>query len=186
MSTHVTADDKKKFIQWLVKKYKFKRRESIWILNYIKNNHNDILDNIHFVEDAHYCPRAIVMSTSKTDSIPFRYYDGNLATADAEKSFHELRLNPDKKMYIQINILNGYEQMEYLTVLEENEYNTGSIKSLNYVLKDIEDLVEDIVSKLSHIEIKKRIDVALDSGDEESFMMYSDMLKEYQVFQTTI
>ena len=65
-----------------------------------------LLQNVHFTDEAHYCPRAMVISTTKSESIPFRFYKGNLMTADAEKSFHDLRLHEDEKMYIQLNFPN--------------------------------------------------------------------------------
>ncbi len=65
-----------------------------------------LLENIHFVEEAHYCPRAIVMSSVEHNGVPFRFYKGNIMTSDAEKSFHDLRLNPDESIYIQLNFPN--------------------------------------------------------------------------------
>ena len=106
MTASVSVLDKKEFVRWFLKKYQMKRRECVWILNYLLS-HDELLENIHFVEEAHYCPRAMVMSTTDSIGIPFRFYKGNIMTADAEKSFHDLRLHPDEEMYIQLNFPNS-------------------------------------------------------------------------------
>ena len=99
MTAMVPVATKKEFVRWFLKRYKLKRRECVWILNYLLS-HEQILQNVHFTDEAHYCPRAMIISTTKSESIPFRFYKGNLMTADAEKSFHDLRLHPKMKRCI--------------------------------------------------------------------------------------
>ena len=79
----VPLNEKKAFIRWFLKNFQLKRREGVWILNYLLSN-DDLLEHVHFVDEAHYCPRAIVMSTVDTTSIPFRFYKDNIMTSDAE------------------------------------------------------------------------------------------------------
>ena len=43
-------------------------------------------------------------------------------TADAEKSFHDLRLHEHEDMYIQLNFPNVPPSAQYLAVLEDNPY----------------------------------------------------------------
>ena len=105
----------------VLKNYQLKRRECVWILNYLLSN-DDLLKRIRFVEEAHYCPRAMVMSTVDSTGVPFRFYKGNVMTADAEKSFHDLRLHEQEDMYIQLNFPNIPPSAQYLAVLEENPY----------------------------------------------------------------
>ena len=102
MTASVSVMEKKEFVRWFLKRYQMKRRECVWILNYLLS-HDDLLQKVHFVEEAHYCPRAMVMSVTESTGVPFRFYKGNLMTADAEKSFHDLRLHPNEDMYIQLN-----------------------------------------------------------------------------------
>ena len=105
MTSSVPIADKKNFVRWFLKNFQLKRRECVWILNYLLSN-DELLENIHFVEEAHYCPRAIVMSSVDSNGVPFRFYKGNIMTSDAEKSFHDLRLYPNENMYIQLNFPN--------------------------------------------------------------------------------
>ena len=115
MTAMIPVAAKKDFVRWFLKRYKLKRRECVWILNYLLS-HEHLLQNVHFTDEAHYCPRAMVMSTTGSESIPFRFYKGNLMTADAEKSFHDLRLHPDDKMYIQLNFPNRHSCPQYASV----------------------------------------------------------------------
>jgi uncharacterized protein YpiB (UPF0302 family) len=51
---NITVDEKKDFIHWFLNHYSLKRREAVWILNYLIS-HESILDNLHFVEDVKDC-----------------------------------------------------------------------------------------------------------------------------------
>ena len=43
-------------------------------------------------------------------------------TTDAEKSFHDIRLNRDEDIYIQLNFKSSFQNANYVAVLEENPY----------------------------------------------------------------
>lgn len=93
--TPVSINEKKEFIRWFLNHYQLKRRESVWILNYLMS-HDQLMEKVHFVEEAHLCPRGIIMSTHCVDNVPFRFYKDNIMTTDAEKSFHDIRLNREE------------------------------------------------------------------------------------------
>lgn len=176
MTSSIPILDKKAFIRWFLKNYQLKRRECVWILNYLLSN-DRILENIHFVEEAHYCPRAIVMSSVESNGIPFRFYKGNVMTSDAEKSFHDIRLNPDESMYIQINFPNIPPHQTYLAALEENPYMP---KYLHISEKDrviAEQLLKNSMLAFQEEKILREIDEALDSGDKERFFELSNLLQ---------
>ena len=92
MATPVSVNEKKDFIRWFLNHYQLKRRECVWILNYLMS-HDQLMEKVHFVEQAQYCPRGLIMSTHCVDKVPFRFYKENVMTTDAEKSFHDIRLN---------------------------------------------------------------------------------------------
>ncbi|WP_332648734.1 ReoY family proteolytic degradation factor [Lysinibacillus sp. 54212] len=176
MTSSIPILDKKEFIRWFLKNYQLKRRECVWILNYLLSN-DRILENIHFVEEAHYCPRAIVMSSVESNGIPFRFYKGNIMTSDAEKSFHDIRLNPEEGMYIQINFPSIPPHQSYLAVLEENPYMP---KYLHISEKDrviAEQLLKNSMLAFQEEKILREIDEALDCGDKERFFELSNLLQ---------
>ncbi|MEC1179088.1 ReoY family proteolytic degradation factor [Metasolibacillus meyeri] len=182
MASSVPIAEKKIFVRWFLKNYQLKRRECVWILNYLLSDEK-LLENVCFVEEAHYCPRAIVMSSVESNGVPFRFYKGNIMTADAEKSFHDLRLNPDEVMYIQINFPNIPPHQVYLAVLEENPYMP---KYLHISEKDrilAEQLLKDSMRAFQEEKLLKEIDEALDQGDKNRFFELSSLLQALQHVQ---
>ncbi|AWE07001.1 hypothetical protein DCE79_06115 [Lysinibacillus sp. 2017] len=176
MTYSVPLHDKKVFIRWFLKNFQLKRREGVWILNYLLSN-DELLENVHFVDDAHYCPRAIVMSTVETTSIPFRFYKENIMTSDAEKSFHELRLNAQKSMYVQLNFPNIPPDPLYLAVLEENPYVPNDVVINEKDRIAAEKLLENSLYEFQEQQILNEIDAALDAGDKERFFELSNLLQ---------
>ena len=172
----VPLNDKKVFIRWFLKNFQLKRREGVWILNYLLSN-DELLKNVHFVEDAHYCPRAIVMSTVDTTSIPFRFYKENIMTSDAEKSFHELRINAQQSMYVQLNFPNIPPDPVYLAVLEENPYIPNDVVVSEKDRIVAEKLLENSLYEFQEQQLLKEIDVALDAGDKDRFFELSNLLQ---------
>ncbi|MFJ7826252.1 Uncharacterized protein YpiB, UPF0302 family [Psychrobacillus sp. OK028] len=179
MTASVSVGEKKEFVRWFLKKYQMKRRECVWILNYLIS-HETLLNNVHFVEEAHYCPRAMIMSVTTSSGIPFRFYKGSIMTADAEKSFHDLRLHPEEDMYIQLNFQMMPPSPEYLAVLEENPYMP---KYLQISEKDkliAEDIVSESLYSFQVEQLKKQIDQAIDEKNKEKFMELSELWKQIQ------
>lgn len=176
MASSIPIVDKKAFVRWFLKNYQLKRREGVWILNYLLSN-DTLLENIHFVEEAHYCPRAIVMSTVDSNGIPFRFYKGNIMTSDAEKSFHDLRLNPKDSMYVQLNFPNIPPDQAYLAVLEENPFMPQHLYINEKTRVLAEQLLQHSMLAFQEQKILKEIDDALDAGDKDRFFELSNLLQ---------
>lgn len=177
MTAMVSVAAKKDFVRWFLKRYKLKRRECVWILNYLLS-HEQLLKNIHFTDEAHYCPRAMIMSTTESESIPFRFYKGNIMTADAEKSFHDLRLYENEKMYIQLNFPNNHTCANYASVREENPFLPDSLRVSETDRWIAKRLAEESITAMNEELLKKGIDEALDKEDKETFIKLSTMLNE--------
>lgn len=175
MQTPISVQDKKSFIQWFLDHYQLKKRESVWILNYLVN-HNEILANVHFVREVKFCPRGIIMTSHCSEESPFRFYKNHLVTTDAEKSFHDIRLNQHEPLYIQLNFENAKQNSFYVAVLEENPY----IPDEYFITKKDQDLARQLLEK-SLYEYKrntliKEIDYSLDEMDQKKFMRLVDQL----------
>lgn len=121
MNTPVSVNEKKDFVKWFLNNYQLKQRECVWILNYLMS-HDQLMHKVHFVEHAKYCPRGLVMSANCVKDTPFHFFKQNVMTTDAEKSFHDIRLNRDEDIYIQLNFKSSFQNANYVVVLEENPY----------------------------------------------------------------
>ncbi|MFJ7973905.1 ReoY family proteolytic degradation factor [Psychrobacillus sp. NPDC096389] len=179
MTASVSVGEKKEFVRWFLKKYQMKRRECVWILNYLIS-HETLLNNVHFVEEAHYCPRAMIMSVTTSSGIPFRFYKGSVMTADAEKSFHDLRLHPEEDMYIQLNFQMLPPSPEYLAVLEENPFMPKYLHISEKDKRIAEDMLAESLHSFQVEQLKKQIDEAIDENNKEKFLELSALWKQLQ------
>lgn len=177
MATPVSVNEKKEFIRWFLNRYQLKRRESVWILNYLMS-HDKLMEKVHFVEEAQCCPRGLIMSTHCTREVPFRFYKENIMTTDAEKSFHDIRLNRDEEIYIQINFRSSNLSHHYAAVLEENPYVQKNL----YINQQDKELAEKFLNhslqSFKEDKLLKAIDKALDSHDKEVFERLSAKLNQ--------
>ncbi|TRM12566.1 YpiB family protein [Lentibacillus cibarius] len=175
MQTPVSVQDKKSFIQWFLNHYQLKKRESVWILNYIIN-HKNLLKNIHFVREAKYCPRGLIMTSHCSEEVPFRFYKKQLVTTDAEKSFHDIRMNQNEPLYIQLNFNKSHQNSYYAAVLVENPF----IPDDYFITQQDRDAAKKILDLTVHeyqrTALKRKIDCALDEGDRQTFFELVEQL----------
>jgi uncharacterized protein YpiB (UPF0302 family) len=175
MATPVSVNEKKDFIRWFLNHYQLKRRECVWILNYLMS-HDQLMEKVHFVEQAQYCPRGLIMSTHCVDKVPFRFYKENVMTTDAEKSFHDIRLNREEDIFIQLNFHAANQAHQYAAVLEENLYVP---KHLQVNEKDgivAEQLLQHSIDHFQREKILQLIDEALDKQDRKAFLKLTQKL----------
>lgn len=176
MTTPVSVNEKKDFIRWFLNNYQLKRRECVWILNYLMS-HDQLMKNVHFVEQAQYCPRGIIMSTHCVDDVPFRFYKENVMTTDAEKSFHDIRLNREEEIYIQLNFRSSFHSPNYVAVLEENPYMPKHLQVNEKDKQLAKKFLEESIFIFQKEHLLKRIDDALDRQDEKEFIKLTEQLK---------
>jgi uncharacterized protein YpiB (UPF0302 family) len=119
----------------------------------------------------------MVMSTHCVDDVPFRFYKESVMTTDAEKSFHDIRLNRDEDIYIQLNFRASFHSPQYVAVLEENPY---APKHLQVNEKDkiiAEQFLEKSLHDFQKERLMKLIDEALDRQDEQEFKRLTEQLR---------
>ncbi|WP_199690166.1 MULTISPECIES: ReoY family proteolytic degradation factor [Clostridia] len=167
--TPVSVEDKKSFIQWFLNHYQLKKRESVWILNYLMN-HEELLSQLHFVREAKFCPRGIIMTSQCSSETAFRFYKNQLVTTDAEKSFHDIRLNKTEALYLQLNFKKSYQNALYIAVLEENPFIPDEYFITAQDKEIAHQLLEQSRYEFQKQALNKQIDQALDNMDEEAFL----------------
>lgn len=176
MTAPVSVNEKKDFIRWFLNHYQLKRRECVWILNYLMS-HDQLMERVHFVENAQFCPRGLVMSTHCIDEVPFRFYKENIMTTDAEKSFHDIRLNRDEEIYIQLNFHASNKAHQFAAVLEENPYMPKRLQISDKDRLIAERFLKDSLYRFQKDKLVKMIDEALDRQDKEEFRRLTEQLK---------
>nr|WP_295971657.1 ReoY family proteolytic degradation factor [uncultured Bacillus sp.] len=180
MNAPVSVNEKKDFIRWFLNHYQLKRRECVWILNYLMS-HDKLMEKVHFVEQAQYCPRGIVMSTHCVDEVPFRFYKANVMTTDAEKSFHDIRLNREEDIYIQLNFHASFKAPQFAAVLEENPYMPKNLQITDKDRQIADQFLTSSIEKFQREKLIRQIDEALDCQDEEAFIRLTNQLKKLKL-----
>lgn len=175
MSSTISVLEKKDFLKWFLNNYQLKRRECAWLLNYLMSD-DHLMEKVHFVENAEYCPKSLIISANDVDCIPFSFHKRQHVTMDAEKSFHDIRLNKEEEIYIQLNFKDAKKNPQYVSVLEDNPFTP-----IDKDTEKIYSLFADLIIDQAKYQFEKKrllqlIDDALDSGDKESFLKYSRML----------
>jgi len=177
MSTSISIQDKKTFINWFLTNYQLKKRESVWILNYLIN-HESLLSNVHFIREAKFCPRGMIISAQCSDEVPFRFYKDHIVTTDAEKSFHDIRLNRHEPIYIQLSFKNSHQSIEYNAVLEDNPFLPDDF----FITKKEKQLAKEFLNytlfEAEKRQLLKQIDHALDNQDKKMFNELTNKLNQ--------
>lgn len=179
MNIQISLDDKKIFLGWFLDRYQLKRRESMWILNYLLN-HDIVLNKVHFIEAVEKTPRGMVMSTTEMDSEPFLFYKKGTVFSDPEQAFHEVRLNWQEEMYIELNFSNPWKSAEYLTVLEDNPYYKWNETISPKLIEEVELALETLSLTERKQNTLHQIDLSLEEDDRERFIQLSNQLKEIE------
>lgn len=172
-------EDKKNFIKWFSKEHKLRRRESLWILNYLVN-HDIVLNKTRFVENVHTTPRGIRMAAANTQGRSFLFYKDGIEYEDPEKAFHEIRMNWHEPLFIEMVFPDPFLSPQYVKVLEDNPY----AKWNDMVPSDLQVLAEDAIDKFQlnerKEELKSSIDQALAEDNKEDFIELSNELIEIE------
>lgn len=175
MSTSISIQDKKSFINWFLTHYQLKKRESVWILNYLIN-HESLLSNVHFIREARFCPRGMIISAQCSDEVAFRFYKDHIVTTDAEKSFHDIRLNRHEPIYIQLSFKNSHQNAEYNAVLEDNPFLPDDFFITKREKQLAKEFLDYTLFKAEQKQLLTEIDHALDHQDQTKFFTLTKKL----------
>lgn len=172
-----SLEDKKSFLTWFIQNNQLKRRESLWILNYLLN-HEQLLKNVHFIEEVSLTNRGMGLATIESEQDPFAYYKDGRKFEDPEQAFHDLRLNWQETFYLELYFDNAYQVLSAYGILEQNpNIEEGSDMSF-----ELGEKVESSLNRLAWKERKRQllllIDQALSDQNEEKFQSFTDELRK--------
>ncbi|PTL40357.1 ReoY family proteolytic degradation factor [Alkalicoccus saliphilus] len=177
MNSPIPVMEKRDFLKWFLEKYQLKRRECAWLLNFLMSD-DILMERVHFVEQAEHCPKALMISANDVDQVPFAFHKNHHVTMDAEKSFHDIRLNRSEDIYIQLNFKNKYTLPQYVAVLEENPFLPDSSEE-DVVTDLLAEMVLDEAVRLHRLKnLEVRIDEALAQKDRSTFLELSKQYSE--------
>ncbi|WP_017728016.1 ReoY family proteolytic degradation factor [Halalkalibacterium ligniniphilum] len=177
MGSTIPVVEKKDFLKWFLKEYQLKKRECAWLLNYLISDDN-LMAKVHFVEKADSCPKALIISANDVEAIPFSFHKYHKVAMDAEKAFHDIRLNDDEEIYIQLNFSGAKSNPNYIAVLEDNPFLPENKEVADANREMAEQLVSNALLQFRRKQLAEEIDEALDQKDEQRFHMLVKELNE--------
>lgn len=173
MHTHIPVKDKKKFLGWFLQSYSLKSRESVWILNYLLTHEKTLL-HVHFVEEAHTSPRGMVVSTQGEGRVGFEFYKEGHLFLDPEQAFHDIRLNREQELYLELLFPHARQSEEYSAVLEDNPYHRWNDTIPTETLVRAEDGLAFFLLTQKKQALLGQIDEALEKNDRLTFLALAE------------
>lgn len=176
----ISNEEKKKFIWHFLNKYQAKKRESVWILKYIAND-EICLKNIHFVDNASYSPRALIISTNCSDEIPLRFYSNGIMTTNAERAYNDIKLNRNDDLYIELQFKKRKDDHNYYSILEENPYLPITLRENKEYKEVVDSFLDYCLVMANKNKLLEEINKALDEGKKDEFEKLSLEYKELRI-----
>ncbi|WP_332630125.1 ReoY family proteolytic degradation factor [Halalkalibacter flavus] len=168
MGNIIPVVDKKEFLKTFLQQFELKRRECAWLLNYLMSD-DELMERVHFVEQAAHTPKALIISAKGVDSIPFSFHKEKHVTTDAEKAFHDIRLNQTEDIYIELHFTGARQYPPYLVVLEDNPHIPENLELAVAFQKETEWILDRALKSFKKERLLSDIDRALDEQDQERF-----------------
>lgn len=175
MSVQISLETKKEFLSWFLDYHQLKRREAMWILNYLMT-HEAVLNKIHFVEAVETTPRGMSLAAIGTEAEPFQFYKDGLVFDDPEQGFHEIRLNWGEQLYVGLSFKDQWKSPEYIAVLEDNPYHRWNDSVSDAIKQDVDHALVKFDLERRKVELTPRINSALEDGNRE---LFDELSKEW-------
>lgn len=154
----IPDENKRHFLKWFIQEYQLKRKESLWILNYLLT-HDFLLSRIHFTEDAKAYPYGLKMATKEAEGEDFSFYHLGEEESDPEKAFQEIRCNWRNHYYIELKGPHIVEALVYFNLLE------ACPEEKSHQEERYEQLMTDWRKDILLDRLKQEMDLALSTKD---------------------
>lgn len=180
MEQTVSNGQKKTFLRWILDRHLLTNREIIWLLHYLMSN-DKLLGLIHIVDEVARVSRSITIGCPDNGRPIFRYVKTTVETNDPEKAFHDLRMNQEEDIYMELDIETVRRSPIYFSVLEENPNNPVDVHEKYGEMANcaaVEAERNFIADRLN-----KAINEALDQGNQDQFYLLSKQLNQLQKYQ---
>lgn len=172
----ISIAEKRKFISWFLNQYEL-RRETAWLLRFLSSR-DQLLKRIHFVDHVNSYPRAMIISTCCSKMVPFRYMHHQRISMDVETAFYDIQMYPDEELYIGLYFRDRSTCPEYAAIMEGNPMEKYDLAQDQLLSLFAEMILDQALRDFQRRELYKKIDDALASRDEQSFLQLSEQWKK--------
>lgn len=168
--------EKHAFIRYLVSQHAFKRRQVIWVLNFLAHNEH-YLDDLRFVEDVTGCPRRLIISTHEMTTPSLLFCDKDGETSVAETIIERMKTGYGEPIYVQVNFPNWQGNLRYLKILEDNPFVDG-LPYQQEISQYAEEVIQQALKEMEKSKLTEQIDKALDEKNQPLFEELTKKLLE--------
>lgn len=150
---------KRQFLIWLTTHHKHKNASVNYLLSFL-SKHIDLLEYLKFSEGVKYAPRGIYISYQTNSTLPFIYYKDQLSYTLSDQAFHDIRLNQRlyrHDFYIELNILNLYQELFRFDIFEENPFLPENIRALQNMEEQLQQLSIEAKLNLLHQNLNRAL-----------------------------
>ncbi len=172
ISHTVSVADKKYFLRWFIDNYELQSNEATWLLTYLCSD-ADLLQRVHFVEEANFPLKTIIVSAKCVKMKPFVFYNKKKFIYNVEEAFMEIYNNLEDDIYLVLYFKDRQGCPEYAYINEKPEKCT-----INHSISiQAEIVIEQALHNYRIFDLYKQIDQAIDEGDRETFCQLSCQLE---------
>ena len=167
---------KRSFIQWFMSNHQPKQPEVSFLLDYMLR-HDDLLQNVHFVENTENCPRTLIFAERFSEGIAFQYKVPTDTLLRPEQAMRDIKENHGTPLYIHVLLDDTLTHLPYLNALEDNPFREATEPFAPLTSDDIREvdaLLEHVLLRASLDRLNREIDIALDTMDRERFLELSE------------
>ncbi|MHC5248246.1 YpiB family protein [Enterococcus sp. HY326] len=176
----IEVKEKQNFLNWLVANVSFKQRETIWILNYLAN-HEAILANVHFVEQAEKTTRGLQIRDESFVGSAMTLFIKDKAFFDSDQIFHEIRLNWKNPLYLECFFRDAWKNSLYLSILEDNPAAPWNEQISSEVTEEIERFFQQEELRQKIDLLYHQVDLAIEKGDQNGFLELSTEINQLKL-----
>lgn len=180
MNRWISSQEKKSFLKWFIDNHRLKRTEAKRLIE-LMIKHVHILDNVHFTDDVKVDQKLIVISSTNSDEVGFKYYKNKRVYEDVAVAYGDLMANPNDTYYILLHFYGKTNHQKYLQLVEKKLID--NIRRYEYyqrVTKEADEILSQSLSENEKEILKARIDKALDDKDEALFKKLVEELMRYE------
>lgn len=98
-----------------------------------------------------------------------------------DQIFHEIRLHWQQPLYLECVFPNSWQNAQYLSVLEDNPALSWNDNVSEEIVMEVESYMKFQEQEAQVDLLRKQIDMALEDGDKEAFLILSDELNRLKL-----
>lgn len=172
---------KRTFVEWLLVNSHLKQPEVGHLLHYMLR-HDDLLENVHFVDNTENCPRTLLFSEWAATGVAFQYKTADDRLLNPEQAIRNLRSDHRQPLYVHVILDDAESKLPYLNVLESNPFQDEPPVPLSPGdLEEIDALLDHLLTAHAVERLERDIDRALDEKDRSRFLaltaIYNTLVK---------